>query len=167
MEAVYRLLDYDKLPLRIKLMMTIMRNPFSNFLMVGLGNMFINGFLPNTIVRKLSKEEHEFYSKPYPTLKSRKPLRIWPQEIAVNGKPAHTHKIISSYHEWLKKTEIPKICFYAEGGMLIPKHEIPWIEANLPNTKTINIGEGKHFIQEDNPQKIGEELSNWYQDIDR
>lgn len=47
------------------------------------------------------------------------------------------------------------LCLYADPGMLISIDEIPWIEQNLPNVSTINIGKGLHFVQEDQPHKIG------------
>ena len=165
MEAVYKLVDFDKQIPRVKTAMTLMRSAIGNWLMIGVANLFIKGFLPNGIVRKLIKEEMDIYKKPYPNLKSRKPIRVWPQEIAINGHPKHTHKIVSEYHEWLKKTEIPKICFYADPGMLIPKGEIPWIKENLPNITMVDIGNGLHFVQEDNPHKIGEELARWFEKI--
>ena len=31
--------------------------------------------------------------------------------------------------------------------------------------KTVDIGEGIHFVQEDNPHKIGEELAEWHQGL--
>ena len=165
MEAVYRVVDFSKQLPRVKVGMTLMRSTIGNWLMVGVANLFLKGFLPNGIVRQLSKEEIAVYKSPFPTLKSRKSVRVWPQEIAINGYPEHTHQIVSAYHEWLKQTPIPKICFYADPGMLIPKSEIPWIAANLPNITMVDIGKGLHFVQEDNPHTIGKELAKWYGNI--
>jgi len=30
------------------------------------------------------------------------------------------------------------------------------------NVKTVHIGAGVHYLQEDNPQLIGQELATWY-----
>jgi len=38
-------------------------------------------------------------------------------------------------------------------------------EDNLMNLETVHIGPGLHFIQEDNPDAIGEAISDWYQTI--
>lgn len=165
MEAVYRLVDWKNLPTRIRVGITLMRFPFTNWLMVGVANLFIRGMLPNGIVRKLSPKEKETYARPYPTIKSRKPVRVWPREIPINGTPKHTLAVVTAYHEWLKETKIPKICFYADPGMLIPISEVDWIKNNLPNTTMVNVGKGLHFVQEDNPHKIGKELAKWYETI--
>lgn len=167
MEAVYKLLDWEALPRRLKIGMSMMRLPFFNWLMLGVANFFLNKVLPNGTVRTLSQEEHDVYKAPYPSIISRKPVRVWPTEIAIKGSPAHTHKIISDYHAWLMETDIPKICFHADPGMLIPKHEVDWIAENFPNITMVDIGEGLHFVQEDNPHTIGRELAKWYARIDQ
>jgi haloalkane dehalogenase len=33
---------------------------------------------------------------------------------------------------------------------------------NLKNLNIVNMGPDIHYIQEDNPHRIGEELANWY-----
>lgn len=165
MEAVYKRLDWEKLPKRMKIAMTLMRFPMTNWLMLGAANFFIKKVIPNGIVRDLSDEAFAYYARPYPTIKSRKPVMRWPQEIAIKGKPKHTADAIDAYHVWLQETEIPKICFHADPGMLIPKDEIPWIKANFPNTTFVDIGAGLHFIQEDNPHTIGVELAKWYKGL--
>ncbi len=162
MEAVYKLLDWEKLPLRLKIAIPIMRSSLFNWLMLAAANLFVKKMIPNGIVRKLSREEFDVYKAPFTTIKSRKPVRVWPREIPIKGKPEHTHQIVKAYHEWLKQTEIPKICFYATPGMLIQEHEIPWIKENLPNITMVDIGTGLHFVQEDNPHQIGSTLADWY-----
>lgn len=162
MESVYKLLDTQKVPKKVITGIKMMRNPFMNWLMPGVANLFIRKMLPNATMRELTSEEKAFYAIPYPTIKSRKPLRVWPTEIAIDGKPEHTFNIINAYHSWLKATTIPKLCIYGDPGMLIHISEIPWIEENLPNIHTVNVGEALHFIQEDRPHEIGEAISNWY-----
>ena len=165
MEAVYRLLDWKKLPGRFKVGMTLMRLPVFNWLMLGAGNLFVKKVIPNGITRTLLAQEFNTYKTPYPNIKSRKPVRVWPKEIPIKGKPLYTHQIVSAYHEWLKTTEIPKLCIYANPGMLIPIEEIQWIKANLTNITTVHVGKGRHFIQEDEPHKIGEAISVWYDNL--
>jgi haloalkane dehalogenase len=142
-----------------------MRTPFLGWFMVSVGNIFIKKLLPNTIIRKLSKEESDAYAEPYSTISSRKPLRVWPTEIPFDGTPKNIHQIVSSYHNWLKQTQLPKLLLYAEPGLLIRKKDVLWIQDNFPNTKVISVGKGLHFIQEDSPDAIGTELAKWYQTI--
>lgn len=165
MEAIYRTSKWQDLPKDMKIAFKIMRTPFLGWLMISVGNMFIKKMLPDMIVRKLTREELTAYAEPYSTVRSRKPLRVWPCEIPFDGKPKNVHDAVTSYHNWLKQTKIPKICFYANPGLIIQKNDISWIKDNFQNIETINLGKGLHFIQEDHPHTIGFELAKWYRNI--
>jgi len=39
---------------------------------------------------------------------------------------------------------------------------VKWCVDNLKNLRTVDIGPGLHYIQEDNPHLIGEELARWF-----
>ena len=165
MEGIYKTAKWDYLPKAMKKGFKMMRTPFLGWFMVSVGNIFIKKLLPSSIIRKLTKKELDTYAKPYPTISSRKPLRVWPTEIPFDGTPENTHQIVSSYHNWLKQTELPKLLLYAEPGLLIRKKDVLWIKDNFPNTEAVSVGKGLHFIQEDSPDAIGTELAKWYQTI--
>ncbi len=40
-----------------------------------------------------------------------------------------------------------------------------WSKEHFSNLKTVDIGQGIHFLQEDNPHLIGRELAAWYQGL--
>lgn len=162
MEAIIKTAKWKNIPKDMKMAFKMMRAPLMGWLLVNVGNMFVKKMLPNMIIRKLSNEEMEVYKAPYPTIGSRKPLRVWPGQIPFDGKPKNMHDVVESYYNWLKETAIPKLCFYAEPGVIIPKESVPWIENNFPNTETVFLGKGLHFIQEDHPHTIGQELKKWY-----
>jgi len=145
---------------------------FTNFRTPGIGeemimnqNIFVEQLLPSMILRELSEEEFNYYSEPYPTPESRKPVWKWPNEIPIGGEPKNTHDIISSYNQWLQTTEIPMLMIYATPGVIGNEMAVQWAEDNLLNLETVHIGPGLHFIQEDNPDAIGEAISDWYQTI--
>jgi len=75
------------------------------------------------------------------------------------------YDIISSYNSWLMESEIPKLCLYAHPGAIIAEKEVEYIKQNFPNTKMVDIGEGIHYVQEDNPHRIGEEVAKWFQKL--
>jgi len=114
------------------------------------------------IVRKLSKEEYDYYKKPYPTIASRKPVRVWPLEIPIDGKPKRVQEKVVAYSKWLTESEIPKLCIYAHPGAIIREDGVEYIKSKFPNTKMIDIGKGIHYVQEDNPHMIGKEIAQWY-----
>lgn len=163
MEAIFKPVEWDDLPKDFKMIFKMLRTPFVGWLMVSVANMFVKKMLPDMIVRKLSKEEFDYYKEPYPSIASRKPVRVWPMEIPISGKPKNVYEKVAAYSEWLKQSDVPKLCFYAQPGAIIKKADVEYIKNNFPNTKMVDIGEGLHFIQEDNPHLIGQEIAIWYQ----
>ncbi len=156
--------SYDAMPSQEMIEM------FKNFRTPGIGeemimnqNIFVEQLLPSMILRELSEEELDYYSEPYPTPESRKPVWKWPNEIPIGGEPKNTHDIISSYNQWLQTTETPMLMIYATPGVIGNEMAVQWATENLMNLKTVNVGPGLHFIQEDAPDEIGEAISDWYQ----
>lgn len=165
MEAMVKPMSWDSIPADFKMAFKMMRLPFLGWLMISVGNMFLKKMLPETIVRKLSEEEYQYYLSPYRNISSRKPIRVWPTEVPFDGEPKHSYELINSYSQWLKKSKLPKLFFYAHPGGILKKEDVAWVKKNIPNLKTVDIGKGIHFIQEDNPHLIGSELAKWYRHI--
>ena len=166
MEAMVRTLTWKGMPSSgLRMAFRMMRTPGIGWLMISVANMFVKKLLPDMIIRKLSKEEIDYYEMPFPTIASRKSVRVWPIEVPLDGNPKHTYEIIKAYGEWLKESSIPKLFFYAHPGAIILKDTVEYIKSNFSNLKTVDIGEGLHFIQEDNPHQIGEEIAKWYKEI--
>lgn len=165
MEALYRPMSWDQMPKGMDRVFKMLRTPFVGWLMISVANMFVKKMIPDMIVRKLTKEELEYYKSPYPTIASRKPVRVWPLEVPLDGEPIRTYETIAAYASWLAETEIPKICFYAQPGAIIREEDVQFIREHFSRTKMVDIGEGLHFIQEDNPHLIGQEIADWYRQI--
>ena len=165
MEGMYKSLGWKDLPRDYQMAFRMMRTPGIGWLMINVGNIFLKKMLPEMIVRKLTEVETAYYNEPYPTIKSRKAVRVWPVDVPLGGKPKHSSDPIKAYHEWLKTTDLPKLCLYADPGALIGKEQAEWIGKNFPNTNTVNVGKGLHFIQEDEPDNIGKAISEWYDTI--
>lgn len=165
LEALLRPMTWDDFPGDFKMGFKIMRTPGLGWLMVSVMNVFVTKILPKAIVRNLSAEEKAHYGAPYPTIRSRKPLRQWPCEIPIAGKPADVCEVISNYHERLQKSEVPKLLFFSSPGGLINAEVVEWCKQNLKALKTVDLGPGIHYLQEDNPHLIGSELAGWYKDL--
>ena len=165
MEAMYEQKQWNKLSTELKVAMHLMRSKFTSWLILGVGNQFVSKMLPDWVERKLTTEEMEHYKAPFLTLKSRKPIYVFPRDVPVKESPSYSAKAVNAYNQWLQETPIPKICFYADPGILIPIEEIPWIEKNFPNITMVALGKGTHFLQEDYPHEIGSALNKWYQSI--
>ena len=57
-------------------------------------------------------------------------------------------------------TSIPVLVMYAE-PVIVPLEVVSWYAENLRNLETAFIGQGLHFIQEDQPFAIGRALEDW------
>ena len=162
MDAMIRTLSYSDLPGSLKVMMRIMRTNFFNYLLVGVGNMFLNQLLPSLTYRKMAPEVLAHYKSHYPTISSRKAVRQWPMEVPFDGLPADNHAVITSYIKWFTTTEFPKLLFHGDDGVAIKKPEIAWCQENLANLQVVDLGPGKHFLQETHPHTIGRNISSWF-----
>lgn len=165
MEALYKPMEWKDFPSGYGPMFKMIRAPFFGWLMLSVANMFLKKVLPDSMMRKLTKEEDDYYKSSYPTIKSRKPVRRWPQELPINGKPKDVYDKIMAYQKWLKESDIPKLCIYVHPGAIVTDEGVEFIKNNFSNTKMVDIGEGLHFIQEDSPHAIGNAISDWYSSL--
>ena len=161
MEAIVRTAKWSQFPRDFKMGFKLMRTPFVGWMMISVMNAFVDKILPQATHRKLTPEEMAAYNAPYPTVASRKPLRVWPCEIPIDGKPERMHKVVSEYGRSLVASTFPKLLLYANPGGLITKRTVEWCEENMPNLKTVDIGPGLHYVQEDNPDGIGKAIAQW------
>ncbi|HHP7241516.1 MAG TPA: haloalkane dehalogenase [Cyclobacteriaceae bacterium] len=165
MEAIYRPWRWSYLPAKYRVIFRMMRTPYLGWMMVCAANMFIKSMLPKNIMRKLSEEEMKHYQAPYASIKSRQPLLVWTREIPFNKNPRSVHEVVDAYNQWLKSNDIPKLCLYASPGAILSKKEAESLQSDFPNTKSVNVGKGLHFLQEDQPDEIGKTISAWYTTI--
>jgi haloalkane dehalogenase len=165
MEAIIKPMNWEEFPANYKIAFKMIRTPFIGWLMLSVANMFLKKIVPDSMIRKLSKEEFDNYLRPYPTISSRRPVRVWPTQIPISGKPRYMYEIVSAYNKWLTESDTPKLCLYAHPGAIIMKKEVEYIKENFPNTKMVDIGDGIHYVQEDNPHLIGNEIAKWFKEL--
>lgn len=120
--------------------------------------------LPSTILRRLSPEEMSYYQEPFLEDGSAKPLWQYCQEFPL-GKVTPVTNLISLYSEWLQKTPIPKLMMYSIPGYLTTIETLQWSKEHLPNVKLVDVGDGLHYPQEENPQLMTEELNLWLNEL--
>lgn len=56
---------------------------------------------------------------------------------------------------------LPKLFLHAVAGAATPAGMVTWAKAHLKNMKSVQLGEGLHFLQEDHPHWIGAEIAQW------
>lgn len=165
MEAILKPTTWADFPKDVKMGFKLLRTPLIGwFMIVGL-NIFVEKILPMAIVRKLTEKEMNFYREPYKRMLDRKPLWRWPNEIPIDGKPSDVAALVQAYSRTLQESDCPKLMFFAHPGGIITAPMLEWCRRNLKNLKTIDIGQGIHYLQEDNPKLIGSELLKWYKSL--
>src|SRR3989442_1093931 len=160
MEAIVRPLTWAEWPEQAKGMFQAFRTPGMGEQMIMDNNMFVEATLPGAMLRKLSDEEMNRYREPYPDRESRRPLWRWPNEIPIEGAPADVHEIVQAYSEWLGKSPLPKLLLWAQPGAIMRELR-GWCEENIANLRSVQVGAGVHFLQEDDPHGIGEAIREW------
>ncbi|MEL6559977.1 MAG: haloalkane dehalogenase [Bacteroidota bacterium] len=163
LEAITRPIEWKEANLIERYLFKRFRHPKKGEKMIVEKNFFVDKFIPMMAGRKLTKEEMDHYRAPYLKKEDRKPVRVWPTQIAIGGEPEFSHQVIKSYAEYNPTTTIPKLMFHVKPGMIIKKKEAEKIKATWKNLDVIYLGKGKHYIQEQYPHEIGEGISSWYQ----
>jgi haloalkane dehalogenase len=168
MEAILMPIEsWDMFPAEARKIFQAFRTPDVGWDMIVNQNFFVEEVLGKSgTIRRLTEEEMTHYREPFTKPEYRKPVWRWPNEIPIEGKPEDVVKVVSEYNQKLQKSDIPKLLFYAQPGAIITKPLVDWCVEKLSNLKTVNIGQGIHFLQEDNPHTIGLEISEWYDSVE-
>ena len=124
-------------------------------------NRFIEQILPGGVVRPLTEAEMSAYREPFLAPASREPVYRFPNELPIAGAPADVWAMAEAYHAWLLETEIPKLFFWAEPGSLISPARAAWLSERLKACRTVPLGQGRHFLQEDHAEQIGQHIADW------
>ena len=127
-------------------------------------NFFIEKFLPGGVVRSLTEQEMDHYRAPFLEPSAREPVYRWPNEAPFGGQPVEVEAIVKAYHDWLMDCDVPKLFFYGSPGAIIKADLADHYRRSLKNTRSIDVGPGKHWLVEDNPHLIGSEIAKWLSD---
>ena len=92
---------------------------------------------------------------------SRKPTLVWPREMPIAGEPARNVELVQRYAAGMTRTEMPMIHLWATPGALNPEPVAQWLVPNVNNLEYVFVGQGIHFIQEDQPEIIGRAIADW------
>ena len=162
MECMYDIPKTADMPISDRMAVKMLRTYGLGWFMVQVANIFFKVMIPSMTLRKLTKDELKNYAAPYPSIKSRKPLLKWPLTVPFDDtKPQDVAVAIKSWRNWLFETEIPKLLFHVSPGYGIKEKDAKIIKSRMKNLKSIDLGKGIHFIQEDYPHEIGTELAHW------
>lgn len=144
------------------------RSLFQQFRTPGLGeqlimadNLFIERILPGTTLRALSAHEMEIYREAFPTPAARKPVWRFPNELPIAGAPADMAALIADDEATMMAADYPKLFFSADPGATVSPEVAREIAGKARHCRHIDLGPGRHNLQEDHPHAIGQALLGW------
>ncbi len=124
-------------------------------------NTFVEQFLPGGVVRQLGEAEMSHYRAPFLNPADREILYRFPNDAPIADEPPEVYAQVEAYHDWLLASDLPKLLFHAQPGTVITADVAAWYTERLRNSRTVNLGPGLHYMQEDNPHGIGREIAAW------
>ena len=128
-------------------------------------NMFVEQYVPNLIQRTLSEAEMQAYRAPFlEPGEGRRPTLTWPRQIPVEGMPADVADTVVSFGKVMAQSALPKLFVNAEPGRLLTGRAREFCRT-WPNQTEITVS-GKHYIQEDSPDMIGEAINAFVRKVD-
>ena len=127
-------------------------------------NLFIEGVLPSSILRKLSDEEMVAYRAPFAKEEDRQPMLNWPRQIPIAGEPSNIVTLVQQYADWLSASDVPKLFVNAEPGSILVGAQREFCRS-WPNQQEVTVP-GLHFIQEDSGAAIGQAVATWLSRLD-
>ena len=126
-------------------------------------NMFVEGVLPSSVIRGLTKEEMEHYRAPFASPDDRQPTLNWPRQIPIDGEPAEMFTIVTEYGQWMASNDIPKLFINADPGSILVGKQRKFCRS-WPNQTEVTVS-GTHFVQEDSPAEIGQAIAAWLRQL--
>jgi haloalkane dehalogenase len=124
-------------------------------------NRFIEQILPMGVVRELPPDVMDAYRRPFLEPADREPLYQFPNALPIAGSPPDTYAMAVAYNDWLLETDTPKLFFSVEPGSLMPPERAAWYRKRLKACRSVPLGRGAHYVQEDHPDAIGREIAAW------
>jgi haloalkane dehalogenase len=143
-----------------------LKDPVLGYELIIKQNFFVEQVVPGFTNRSLGQQEMDYYRAPYLDEASRLPVWIWPLQIPINGSPADVVHTFSELKEFMIDSEMPKLLLYASPGAIFTPDVISWYRKNLENLEINYIGQGLHYVQEDQPDAIGLAITDWLRRLD-
>jgi haloalkane dehalogenase len=160
---------YKQLTLKQKIMFKMMRNPKLAENMLVTKNKIPSMMMKMAVVRKLSDVEMKWYLSPFENNIERRKVMLYGPGPATFP-PKGIAKLRGDFADELNKVAIgmkkmnetkPFLLIYASPGMITRKPAVDYAKQNFKNLTLLNVGNGKHFLQEDHPKAISTGIVNW------
>lgn len=129
--------------------------------MIEQDNFLLEKVLPGGMNHQLSDSERVAYTEPFPTPVSRHPVWVWTTQIPVDGDPPEPAAVLSDNYAWLQSTGTPRLLLYANPGSVLQAEQVATARLDCPGLTAVDIGDGLHFLPEDQPEAIAAAIRSW------
>ena len=164
MEAVVLHYDWNDWPDDARKIFQGFRSPAGEQMVLE-KNYFVELVLPASVLRKMTDAEMDVYRRPFLNPgEDRRPTLTWPRQIPIEGEPQDVVDIVTTYGQWLAKSDIPKLFINAKPGAILRGKARDFCRT-WSNQKEITV-KGNHFIQEDSPDEIGRSVAEFIREIE-
>jgi haloalkane dehalogenase len=136
----------------------------SGYELIQVQNVFVEQVLPSAVFNKqnLSEEIMNHYREPFPTIESRKPIRRFPEMLPLDpNMEGEVYSIIQKLETALSEFRFPMLLIKGNPGAVIPESRVKWLKEKIKHLVVMDIGPGIHYLQEDNPEGIGNCILEW------
>jgi haloalkane dehalogenase len=164
MEFIYPMPSWNDFHEGARAIFQAFRGPEGRKLVID-DNVFIEQLLFSAVQRGFTEEEKTAYRAPFLDPKDREPIYRFPNEIPIDGQPKDVYEMAEKYHEWLLESEVQKLMLWVEPGALIGEERRRFYEKHLKNCRSVGVGDGGHYLQEDQPGAIGREVKGFVEGL--
>lgn len=163
MEAIVRQVTWAEWPANARAIFQTMRSSAGESVILD-KNVFVERILPASVLRPLGEAEMNAYRRPWlEPGESRRPMLTWPREIPIDGQPDDVVAVVERYGRWLATCTVPKLFVNADPGSILVGAQREFCR-RWPNQREVTV-KGRHFVQEDSPDEIGQALARFLEDI--
>ena len=143
----------------------LFRSPLG-YILIQVMNAFVNKILPQSVIHKenMTQEVMRHYREPFPTTRSRKAIRAFPKLLPIAGRPADSDAFIEEIRKKLQGVKFPLLWIKATPGAIVSKeteYHLHLLQKMLPQFIIKDFGPGVHYLQEDDPEKIANLITEW------
>ena len=125
-------------------------------------NLFVEQVLMIHTHRKLTQREMDAYRDPFRKAEWRRPIYMWARQVSLEGNVPFTDQAMEKYNKWLLETDIPILDIYGYPGEVTEEYDVKWRAERCKNHEAAFIGTALHFVQEDQPERTGRAIADWY-----
>ena len=143
----------------------LFRSPLGHLLIQNM-NVFVNYVMPRAVLRRgsMTEEVMRHYQEPYPTIGSRRAIRAFLKLLPIEGKPLESDAFLEDIHQRIQNIKVPALWIKAVPGAVLSndtEYHLYLLRSQLPQIIIKDFGPGLHYLQEENPEKIADLITEW------